>query len=107
MDGKRLAKCSGPAYGYDPTSYRAEAYGLLSGLRFLLHLLDFFKQPQTCSLTCIIDNESAASTTLVAWFLNEEFHGGEILGPKWFPLPIEDLLRLPQLRPKPYPPTGT
>jgi hypothetical protein len=33
--GIRIAKCSGPAYGYKPSSYRAEGYVLLSVIRFL------------------------------------------------------------------------
>ena len=36
-DGDRLAECQGPAFGLDPTSYRAEGYGILSVLRFLHH----------------------------------------------------------------------
>jgi hypothetical protein len=30
--GIRLIRCNGPAYGYRPTSFRAEGYGLLSAL---------------------------------------------------------------------------
>jgi hypothetical protein len=36
-EGTRIAKCNGPAFGYKPTSFRAEGYGLLSVLRFLYH----------------------------------------------------------------------
>jgi hypothetical protein len=28
-DGTQLVRCSGPVYGYKPTSYRAECYGML------------------------------------------------------------------------------
>ena len=31
----QVASCSGPVYGYKPTSYRAEGYGMFSFLRFL------------------------------------------------------------------------
>lgn len=34
-DGIRLIHCKGPAYGYCPTSYRAEGYGLLSAICFI------------------------------------------------------------------------
>ena len=36
--GTHLVTCNGPLYGYTPTSYHAECYGLLSLLRFLLQL---------------------------------------------------------------------
>ena len=36
--GNRLARCSGPVFGYAISSYRAEGYGLLSALRFLYHM---------------------------------------------------------------------
>lgn len=36
--GNILAKCNGPVFGYKISSYRAEAYGILSLLRFLLRL---------------------------------------------------------------------
>ena len=41
VNGHRLVYCSGPVYGYKPTSYRAEGYGLLSFLRFLLKAIEF------------------------------------------------------------------
>ena len=37
-DGRRLAQCSGPTFGYKLNSYRAEGYGMLSGFRFLYHM---------------------------------------------------------------------
>lgn len=36
-----LAHCSGPVFGSKPTSYRAEGYGLLSMIRFLIRLADY------------------------------------------------------------------
>jgi len=40
-NGTRLASAAGPVYGYRPSSYRAEGYGMLSGLRFLIRLFQF------------------------------------------------------------------
>jgi len=37
-EGEILAECHGPVFGAKISSYRAEAYGILSVLRFLLHL---------------------------------------------------------------------
>jgi hypothetical protein len=51
-----LAKCRGPAYGYKPTSYRAEGYGLLSAIRFI-HL-SRKKWEWTSTYTIICDNKA-------------------------------------------------
>jgi len=37
----RLATCSGPAFGSNISSYRAEGYGMLSFLRFILRLFQY------------------------------------------------------------------
>jgi hypothetical protein len=37
IEGTRVAKCNGPTYGYKPTSFQAEGYGILSVLQFLHH----------------------------------------------------------------------
>ena len=39
--GERLASGMGPARGYRPTSYRAEGYGILSLLRFLIQVSEY------------------------------------------------------------------
>ena len=44
-NGDRLVQCSGPVFGYKPTSYRAEGYGLLFILRFLLRLEEYTMMP--------------------------------------------------------------
>ena len=41
-DGTRLAQGKGPAFGGYMNSYRAEAYGMLSLLLFVLHFCDQF-----------------------------------------------------------------
>jgi hypothetical protein len=55
-DGTRLAKCTGPAYGYRPTSFRAEGYGILSAVRFI-HLSQK-KWNALSQYTIICDNEA-------------------------------------------------
>ena len=43
--GERMARCSGPVFGYSISSYRAESYGMLSFLRFLLHMVGIHGPP--------------------------------------------------------------
>ena len=57
QDGLRMAQCSGPCYGADPTSYRAEGYGLLSICRFLQGMRhQFGTNIQQCHVWC--DNKT-------------------------------------------------
>ena len=47
--GERLARCTGPVFGHSISSYRAEAYGLLSFFCFLLHMVRLHqKQDDRC-----------------------------------------------------------
>jgi len=55
--GKKVA-CSGPAYGYRITSYRAEAYGVLSYLRFLYRFQLYWHVPMFPVGTILCDNHS-------------------------------------------------
>ena len=41
-NGMRLACCAGPVQGHRISSYRAESYGLLSALGFLVNIRDFY-----------------------------------------------------------------
>ena len=54
----RLVQCSGPAYGHKPSSYRAEAYGMLSFLRFLYRLSVFCQYDRFLGGTLVCDNIS-------------------------------------------------
>ena len=51
--GKKVS-CAGPAFGYRITSYRAEAYGILSYLRFLYRLKQYWQVPMLplCTILC-------------------------------------------------------
>ena len=46
LQGNRLAQCSGPVFGYKIGSYRAEGYGILSVLRFLLRMQELHQLAQ-------------------------------------------------------------
>ena len=55
---KRIIKCCGPAPGCKPSSYRAEAYGLLSTLRFLIQIYTYFGIADQNTFTHLCDSES-------------------------------------------------
>ena len=55
-NGHRLVRCVGPVYGADPSSFRAEGYGFLSMLRFLLQLAEYCDMPQLYGCTSASDN---------------------------------------------------
>jgi hypothetical protein len=48
-DGTRLATGMGPAQGMKPSSYRAEGYGMLSLLRFIIRLFEYYGTAPRCS----------------------------------------------------------
>jgi hypothetical protein len=56
--GERLARCSGPVFGCSPSSYRAEAYGMLSAFRFLFRLQEFTDDTLGEGFHLYCDNES-------------------------------------------------
>jgi hypothetical protein len=55
--GRRLARCAGPAFGLYGSSFRAEGYGLLSVVRFLVRLQTFCAQTPTWHIQLMTDNE--------------------------------------------------
>ena len=63
-NGKRLAKNKGPAPGHRTTSFRAEAYGLLSLLRFLFHAFAYTGNTLPDKLTLHTDSESVLKKLL-------------------------------------------
>jgi len=56
--GERLARCNGPAYGHKISSYRAEGYGLLSVLRFIILMRIEYTITVPWEVTILCDNES-------------------------------------------------
>ena len=56
-NGQRLAGCAGPAPGSKDSSFRAEAYGMLSMLRFLFHLTSFCAATPTWQTQFSTDNQ--------------------------------------------------
>jgi ribonuclease HI len=60
--GERLAYGMGPASGQKPTSYRAEAYGLLSLMRFLIRVKEYSAMHEDWSGTIGTDSQSVLET---------------------------------------------
>jgi hypothetical protein len=56
-NGQRIASCAGPAPGSKDSSFWAEAYGMLSMVRFLLHLFSFFDAHQAWQTQLSTDNQ--------------------------------------------------
>jgi hypothetical protein len=56
-NGQRIASCAGPAPGSKDSSFRAEAYGMLSMVRFLFHLFSFCDASQTWQTQLSTDNQ--------------------------------------------------
>ena len=56
ITGTRLASGSGPVFGFDPRSYRAEIYGCRSGLTFIKLAFQFSQLPMTGTLSVRCDN---------------------------------------------------
>ena len=62
--GDRMARCMGPARGVHIDSYRAEAYGLLSILRFLKRLTEFIGQGDQWHGIIATDSQSLLDTIM-------------------------------------------
>jgi hypothetical protein len=56
-DGRRLARCSGPAFGPTGSSFRAEGYGFLSVSRFIIRIQEFCSSDAPWSITMLTDNQ--------------------------------------------------
>ena len=56
ITGVRLASGSGPVFGFDPRSYRAETYGCRSGLTFIKLAFRFCQLSMTGTLSVRCDN---------------------------------------------------
>jgi hypothetical protein len=56
-DGVRLASGSGPVFGFDPRSYRAETYGCRAGMTFVQLAFRFCHIPMHGSLSVRFDNQ--------------------------------------------------
>jgi hypothetical protein len=74
-DGTRLATGMGPAQGMKPSSYRAEGYGMLSLLRFIIRLFEFCGSAPRCSHlysdNLALVNRIAQQRTISTWYPND------------------------------------
>ena len=80
--GQIVAKCAGPVYGLVPTSYRAEAYGILSPTCLLRRLLEFFGRQTMASYVHLCDNESATDKSAKC-LEYEGWYPNDTLGSDW------------------------
>ncbi len=55
--GIRLAAGSGPVFGFDPRSYRAETYGCRAGMTFVQLAFQFCRRPMKGTLSVRFDNQ--------------------------------------------------
>jgi hypothetical protein len=81
-DGTITLKCSGPAYGKQMKSYRAEGYGVLSLLRFIYQLYSFCQQPLPDALSLFCDSKSLLDKTRT-YLQHSRFYPNTSLQPDW------------------------
>jgi hypothetical protein len=81
-DGTVIIKCSGPAYGKQMKSYRAEGYGMLSLLRFIYRLYSFCQQPLPDALSLFCDSKSLLDKTRT-YLQHSRFYPNTSLQPDW------------------------
>eukprot|EP00957_Ditylum_brightwellii_P133790 10201298-Ditylum_brightwellii.AAC.2 len=55
-NNKERAECAGPAFSFKPSSFCAEAYGVLLGVRFLYHLMCFAQKHMDWTVESYADN---------------------------------------------------
>jgi hypothetical protein len=53
-DGTRLFEGQGPAYGHEISSFRAEAYGMLSALRYIHHIAKHYNVPLPLMISTLL-----------------------------------------------------
>jgi hypothetical protein len=78
--GLRLIQCNGPAYGYRPTSFRAEGYGLLSVIRFIYFSKRHWGWQNQYSVIC--DNESMIKV-MTEQFKVDDAYPNHTLSAEW------------------------
>ncbi len=81
-DGTVILKCSGPAYGRQMKSYRAEGYGVLSLLRFIYHLYTFCHTPLPAALRLFCDSKSLLDKTHT-YLRYPRYYPNTTLQPDW------------------------
>ena len=89
-NGTRLATCAGPAFGAKPSSYRAEAYGMLSILRFLLRLGEYCADALYPNILLVCDNLSLVRNVL---HHQHPLEAEYLLDEDWSPTDSDDLLQ--------------
>ena len=80
--GDRLAVCSGPVCGHRPTPFRAEAFGVLSALRFIRKTLQFGSAVIARSYSHLTDCQSLLDRIASASLVDHHF-ANDTLDPDW------------------------
>lgn len=85
--GTRLATCFGPAFGYNPTLYRAESYGIISSITFIQQLTQFFKTDKIPPYTHYCNNENIISNITTRQKYDADYTNQSLTGrlgpPQW------------------------
>eukprot|EP00980_Cylindrotheca_fusiformis_P024905 scaffold12690_cov177-Cylindrotheca_fusiformis.AAC.2 len=72
-DGFRLATGSGPAFGSQPSSFRAEGYGMLSMVKFLLQLRQTSGSTDQWKIQCATDSQGLVTAVKNCLTYDEPF----------------------------------
>ena len=80
--GKTLVECAGPGYGFNPSSYRAESYGVLAPARFLLHMKMYFNTNPLKDFTHYCDNIRVVKS-VTASMAYEGYYPNDTLKAEW------------------------
>jgi hypothetical protein len=80
--GTRVATCAGPVFGFRESSYRSEGYGVLSAVRFVLHLFRFCGCAPQWSFDYMADNKGLLTALLQDSQYSETFPN-TTLEPDW------------------------
>ena len=82
LRGDRLVHCVGSVRGLNPSSFRAEATGVLSALRFVTRFLEYHNLPQHKSYTHYTDSQSLLDR-LNAIKKHDKYFANSTLEPDW------------------------
>jgi hypothetical protein len=64
--GRRLARCSGPAFGSYGSSFQADGYGFLSVTQFLIRLCEFCAVSPSWTIQMMTDNLGLVTPRIVS-----------------------------------------
>ena len=80
---QRLIRGRGPAFGVDPTSFRAEAYGALAAIQMIYQLSQYTNIPVAQSINHYIDNSSVVTRINKELKSHRQNNPNATLAPEW------------------------